>query len=69
MIGFPTGQGRSVRSRVGAAELWGRGVRFVEGPRETGCGTVGVFADLYGNRWDLVQYRDAASVASGSAAG
>jgi catechol 2,3-dioxygenase-like lactoylglutathione lyase family enzyme len=39
------------------AEFTRRGVRFVEGPRETEYGTVGVFADLYGNRWDLVQYR------------
>jgi hypothetical protein len=34
-----------------------RGVRFVEGPREESYGTVGVFLDLYGNRWDLVQPR------------
>lgn len=32
-----------------------RGVRFVEAPREEGYGTVAVFLDLYGNRWDLVQ--------------
>lgn len=32
-----------------------RGVRFVEGPRTEGYGTVAVFEDLYGNRWDLVQ--------------
>jgi len=33
-----------------------RGVRFVEEPRYEAYGTVAVFADLYGNRWDLVQY-------------
>jgi len=33
------------------------GVQFVEGPREETYGTVGVFLDLYGNRWDLVQRR------------
>lgn len=33
------------------------GVRFVEGPREESYGTVAVFLDLYGNRWDLVQRR------------
>ena len=33
------------------------GVRFVEPPREEAYGTVGVFLDLYGNRWDLVQRR------------
>jgi catechol 2,3-dioxygenase-like lactoylglutathione lyase family enzyme len=31
-----------------------RGVRFAEEPREEGYGTVAVFLDLYGNRWDLV---------------
>jgi len=31
------------------------GVDFVEGPRDEPYGTVGVFADLYGNRWDLIQ--------------
>lgn len=34
--------------------MTGRGVRFVEGPREEDYGTVAVFLDLYGNRWDLV---------------
>lgn len=33
------------------------GVTFVEEPREETYGTVAVFADLYGNRWDLVQPR------------
>lgn len=33
------------------------GVVFVEEPREESYGTVAVFADLYGNRWDLVQPR------------
>jgi catechol 2,3-dioxygenase-like lactoylglutathione lyase family enzyme len=31
------------------------GVRFVEEPRHESYGTVAVFLDLYGNRWDLVQ--------------
>lgn len=31
------------------------GVRFVEEPRVEDYGTVAVFEDLYGNRWDLVQ--------------
>ena len=34
-----------------------RGVIFVEPPREEPYGTVAVFQDLYGNRWDLVQHR------------
>jgi catechol 2,3-dioxygenase-like lactoylglutathione lyase family enzyme len=38
-------------------EMQSRGVRFAEGPREEPYGTVAVFLDLYGNRWDLVQYR------------
>ncbi len=32
-----------------------RGVRFVREPQAEGYGTVAVFEDLYGNRWDLVQ--------------
>ena len=34
-----------------------RGVRFVETPREEPYGTVAVFEDLYGNRWDLIEPR------------
>ena len=34
-----------------------RGVRFLERPREEPYGTVAVFEDLYGNRWDLLQPR------------
>jgi catechol 2,3-dioxygenase-like lactoylglutathione lyase family enzyme len=33
----------------------GRGVRFTEEPRMEPYGTVAVFQDLYGNRWDLVE--------------
>lgn len=32
-----------------------RGVRFVRPPTEHPYGTVAVFEDLYGNRWDLLQ--------------
>lgn len=32
-----------------------RGVEFVEEPRDEAYGTVAVFRDLYGNRWDLLQ--------------
>jgi catechol 2,3-dioxygenase-like lactoylglutathione lyase family enzyme len=36
-----------------------RGVRFVEdAPRQEPFGTVIVFEDLYGNRWDLVQPKE-----------
>lgn len=34
-----------------------KGVRFCEEPREESYGTVAVFEDLYGNRWDLLQPR------------
>jgi catechol 2,3-dioxygenase-like lactoylglutathione lyase family enzyme len=33
------------------------GIRFVRPPSEEPYGTVAVFEDLYGNRWDLLQYR------------
>lgn len=32
-----------------------KGVVFVEKPRNEPYGTVAVFCDLYGNRWDLLQ--------------
>lgn len=32
-----------------------RGVVFVDGPRLEPYGTVAVFTDLYGNRWDLIE--------------
>ena len=32
-----------------------RGVRFIETPRDEPYGTVVVFLDLYGNKWDLIQ--------------
>jgi catechol 2,3-dioxygenase-like lactoylglutathione lyase family enzyme len=32
-----------------------RGVDFTEEPRQEAYGTVVVFRDLYGNKWDLVQ--------------
>ena len=35
------------------------GVEFVRPPAEQPYGTVAVFVDLYGNRWDLLQYRAA----------
>ena len=31
------------------------GVRFLEPPRREAYGTVAVFEDLYGNRWDLIE--------------
>lgn len=32
-----------------------RGVRFVRAPKREAYGTVAVFADLYGNLWDLIE--------------
>lgn len=40
-------------------EMKSGGVRFTEEPRREAYGTVVVFLDLYGNRWDLVQPDDA----------
>lgn len=37
-----------------------QGVEFQEAPREEAYGTVAVFRDLYGNRWDLLQQRSQA---------
>ncbi len=34
-----------------------RGVRFLEEPRREPYGSVAVFKDLYGNRWDLLEDR------------
>jgi catechol 2,3-dioxygenase-like lactoylglutathione lyase family enzyme len=31
------------------------GVKFLEEPRQEAYGTVAVFEDLYGNKWDLLQ--------------
>lgn len=36
-----------------------KGVRFCEEPRQEAYGTVAVFEDLYGNRWDLLQRKPA----------
>lgn len=38
------------------ARLTAGGVVFEEEPRAEPYGTVAVFADAYGNRWDLIEY-------------
>jgi catechol 2,3-dioxygenase-like lactoylglutathione lyase family enzyme len=45
------------------SDFWGdydhmrsHGVQFTEQPRHEPYGLVAVFLDLYGNKWDLVQY-------------
>ncbi|MCX7032461.1 MAG: VOC family protein [Arenimonas sp.] len=42
------------------------GVNFVRPPSEEPYGTVAVFEDLYGTRWDLLQYNSASPYASGN---
>jgi len=37
-----------------------RGVKFRETPREETYGTVAVFEDLYGNKWDLLELKETA---------
>ncbi|MEU7027863.1 VOC family protein [Streptomyces sp. NPDC046275] len=37
------------------ARMSAAGVRFLEEPRHEPYGSVAVFEDLYGNRWDLLQ--------------
>lgn len=39
-------------------EMVARGIRFVREPKEEDYGTVAVFADLYGNLWDLIQRKE-----------
>ena len=39
------------------AAMTAAGVSFVRPPSEQPYGTVAVFEDLYGTRWDLVQFR------------
>ena len=36
-------------------QMTARGVRLLEEPRHEAYGSVAVFADLYGNKWDLIQ--------------
>lgn len=36
-------------------EMQSQGVEFLETPREEDYGTVAVFVDLYGNKWDLLE--------------
>ncbi len=39
-------------------EMLAAGIRFVREPKNAAYGTVAVFADLYGNLWDLLQLHD-----------
>jgi len=35
-----------------------QGIKFIRDPKEEDYGTVAVFADLYGNLWDLVEFKN-----------
>lgn len=39
------------------ASMVAKGVTFLEAPRHEAYGSVAVFADLYGNKWDLIEPR------------
>ena len=39
-------------------EMQEQGIHFVREPKEADYGIVAVFEDLYGNRWDLIQFRE-----------
>ena len=43
------------------------GVEFVREPSDESYGTVAVFQDIYGNRWDLLQYNRASPYTLGAA--
>ncbi len=38
-------------------EMVSLGIKFIREPKEASYGTVAVFEDLYGNLWDLLEYR------------
>ncbi|QYE99350.1 VOC family protein [Paraclostridium sordellii] len=39
-------------------DMVAKGIEFVREPQEKDYGTVAVFKDLYGNLWDLLQFRE-----------
>jgi len=39
-------------------EMIAKGIEFIREPKEESYGTVAVFKDLYGNLWDLVQFKE-----------
>jgi catechol 2,3-dioxygenase-like lactoylglutathione lyase family enzyme len=43
-------------------QIKSKGVAFAEQPRDEPYGWVGVFTDLYGNKWDLVGLKEDAAV-------
>jgi catechol 2,3-dioxygenase-like lactoylglutathione lyase family enzyme len=45
-------------------QMVAKGIRFVREPKEQEYGTVAVFEDLYGNRWDLLQLNESHPLAT-----
>lgn len=50
---------------IGTDDFWSdyndmvsKGIEFVREPKEHSYGIVAVFKDLYGNLWDLVQFKE-----------
>jgi uncharacterized glyoxalase superfamily protein PhnB len=41
-----------------------KGIKFVREPKEQDYGTVAVFEDLYGNKWDLLQLNESHPLAA-----
>jgi catechol 2,3-dioxygenase-like lactoylglutathione lyase family enzyme len=39
-------------------EMLEKGIEFIRDPKEQSYGIVAVFKDLYGNMWDLVQFKE-----------
>jgi catechol 2,3-dioxygenase-like lactoylglutathione lyase family enzyme len=39
-------------------QMLARGVKFTKAPRQEAYGTVAVFEDLYGNKWDLLELKN-----------
>lgn len=39
-------------------EMAAKGIKFIRAPKKETYGTVAVFEDLYGNRWDLLEFND-----------
>ncbi len=39
-------------------DMVSKGIKFVRDPKEESYGTVAVFEDLYGNKWDLLELKN-----------
>ena len=48
-------------------EMLSQGIKFVREPKQESYGTVAVFEDLYGNRWDLLELSEGEPVAERTA--